>query len=115
MTEEKKKRTLREIVLEGYRATIAEAERCQEFIDWKNSLGPVQRLQLYVFQQRTPTTQEIMEKYEEIFDRALELVKDNENRNRLLVKKQWFDGIKAKYGKKQQKKEEETLPQLEPA
>ena len=104
MTEEEKKpKTLRDIAIEGYKKALAEAENCSEYLEWKNNLSLAERTKLYFLTSLyVPTTKEIMDNYERIIEKALNISSDGENKRKLTELKNWFDKIKNKYGKKKE-------------
>lgn len=103
-----KKKTLRDVVLEGYKKALAEAENCTEYIEWKNNLSLAERTKIYFMTTLyVPTTKEIFDNYERVIAKALDISSDPENKRKLTEMKEWFDKTKNKYKKK---KEENPSP-----
>ena len=102
---------LAKLLLDGYAKTIREVQKNQEYLEWKNSLSFLERAKHEAFLNcYTPSPEIIIAKYEDICNKALEIVKDTKNRNAILKKKRWFDEKKAKFfsiQKKEEEKEEE--------
>jgi hypothetical protein len=91
---------LTKILLDGYYKTLAELRRNQEYLDWYNNLGLMAKMKQDAFVKLlTPSAEQIIENYEKVFEFALQTVQETKNRNRLLIKKQWFDDKKERFFK----------------
>lgn len=97
---------LAKLLLDAYHKTLNEVRKNQEYIEWYNNLSLIKKAAHQTFLNCvSPSPEQIIANYEEICDKALEIVKDPKNRNAILKKKRWFDEKKEKFFKLKEENE----------